>query len=212
MRFAGEPLRAPQGSCLGGEVERRLFLDDGRLLAGVPRQERDDAGREHEHGAGHERALVPLRRGLGDGVAAAVQQRAGACGGESGEDRQAERGAELLPRVQEPGGQACLVLADAGVGRRGQTGEYPAEADRDDEEAGQDVREVGAVDRDAREPVEAARSDQGAEEDDRLGADAGEQLRGDAGGDDEAAGQGQVGDAAGLASRVPGGPRRVLRL
>jgi hypothetical protein len=42
-----------------------------------------------------------------------------------------------------------LVLADAGVGRRGQTGEDAAEADRDGQEAGQDVRDVGAVDGDS---------------------------------------------------------------
>src|SRR6266542_5418720 len=93
------------------EVERRLFLDDGcRRLTGVPRQERDDASGEHEHGTGHQSTLVPVRRRLGNGVVAAVQQRAGAGGGEGGEDRQAEGGAELLPGVQESGGEPGLVL------------------------------------------------------------------------------------------------------
>jgi hypothetical protein len=88
-------------------------------------------------------------RGLGDGVVAAVEERAGAGGGQGGEDRQAEGGAELLARVQESGGETGLVLADPGVGRRGQTGEDAAEADRDGQEAGQDVRDVGAVDGDS---------------------------------------------------------------
>jgi hypothetical protein len=47
--------------------------------------------------------------------------------------------------------------------------EDAAEADRSDEEAGQDVRDVGAV-RDPGEPVEAAGPDHGPDEDDGLGA------------------------------------------
>jgi hypothetical protein len=53
-------------------------------------------------------------RRLGDGVVAAVEQRVAACGGEGGEDCQAKRRTELLPGVQEPGRQACPVLADSG--------------------------------------------------------------------------------------------------
>jgi hypothetical protein len=52
-----------------------------------------------------------------------VQQRAGAGGGQGGEDRQAEGSAELLPGGQESGGETGLVFVDAGVGRRGQIGE-----------------------------------------------------------------------------------------
>ena len=173
----------------------RLFLDHRRALTRVRGERRDDRRREHEDRAGQERPLVAVSRRLGDRVVAGVLQRVGASGGERGEDRQTERGAELLAGVQEPGGEAGLVLVDAGVRRRRGAREDAAQADRGDHEAGQDVRDVRAVDRDPREPVEAAGRDQGADEDDRLGADAGEQLRGDAGRDDEAAGQRQVGDA-----------------
>jgi hypothetical protein len=108
---------------------RLLCLDDGRRLACVPCQERDGSGREHEQGADHERALVPVGRRLRERRVPGIKQRAPAGGGERGEDRQPERGAELLSRVQEPGGETGLLLVDAGVGRRSQTGEDPAHAE-----------------------------------------------------------------------------------
>ena len=147
----GQPGRVGEGTacgsltCLGREVECRLFLDHRLALAGVRGEDRDGRGREHEAGARHERALVAVGRRLSDGVVADVEQRVGACGGEGGEDRQAERGAELLPGVQESGRQAGPVLADAGVRRRRDAREEAAEADRGDQQAGQDVRDIGAV-------------------------------------------------------------------
>jgi DNA-binding CsgD family transcriptional regulator len=48
-------------------------------------------------------------RRLGDRVVAAVEERAGAGGGEGGEDRQAEGGAELLPGVEESGVRRALA-------------------------------------------------------------------------------------------------------
>jgi hypothetical protein len=76
-----------------------------------------------------------------------MEQRTCAGGGQGRENRKAEGGAKLLPGVQEPGGETGLVLLDAGVGCGGQTGEDAAQADGDDQETGQDVGDVGAVDR-----------------------------------------------------------------
>jgi hypothetical protein len=59
--------------------------------------------------------------------------------GDGEEDRQAERGADLLTGVQESGRQAGLVLVDPGVGRRGRADEEPADAEACDQEAGQEV-------------------------------------------------------------------------
>ena len=77
-----------------------------------------------------------------------MEQRVGACGGERREDRQAEGSAKLLARVQESGCETGLVLADTGVGRGGGADENRAEAEGGDQESRQDVRDVGAVDRD----------------------------------------------------------------
>src|SRR5205823_11844330 len=135
--LVGEP---PGGSptSLGRKVERRLLLD-GRCFACVAGQERNDAGRQHEGGARHQRPLVPVGRRRGDAVAG-VRQRGGARGGEGGQDRQAEGGAELGTRVQESGRETGLVLADARVGRGGDTGKDGTEPERRDQEPGQDVR------------------------------------------------------------------------
>ncbi len=125
--------------------DRAPALPRRRCLAGVGRQERDDTGREHEAGAGHERALVPVGRRLGDAVVAGAKQPVGVRGGQGGEDRQAQRGAELLARVQEPRRETGPVLADTGVRCRGRADEDSAEAERGDQQAGQDVGDVGAA-------------------------------------------------------------------
>ena len=134
-------------TCLGREVERRLFLDRRLALAGVRGEDRDSRGREHEAGADDERALVAVGRRLGDCVAG-MEQRVGPCGGEGGEDRQPDRAAELLTGVQEPGREAGPFLADSGIRRGGDAREDAAEADRGDQELGQDVRDIRAADRD----------------------------------------------------------------
>ena len=51
---------------------------------------------------------------------------------------EAERRAELLRGVEQPGGEARLVLADAGVGGCGQPAKTPP-MPSDDQQAGQDV-------------------------------------------------------------------------
>ena len=69
---------------------------------------------------------------------------------------------------QQPGREPGLVLVDARVGRGRGADEDRAEAEGDDEEAGQDVAYVRAVHRDARQPVEAAGFDQRAGDDEQL--------------------------------------------
>ena len=100
------------------------------------------------------------------------------------EDREPERAADLLGGVEQRGGEAGLVGGHAGVGGGGDGDEHGAEAERHDHHARQQVGDVGAVDGDPREPVHAAGGDQRAADDQRPRADAGQELRGDAGGDD----------------------------
>src|SRR6266508_1559246 len=70
-----------------------------------------------------------------------------------------------------------------------------AVADRHEDHPGEQVGEVGPVDGDPREPVDAAGGEQRAGDDHRSRSDAGQQLGGNAGGDHGREGQRQVGDA-----------------
>ena len=95
-------------------------LDDrGGGLTAVGRQESHDGRREDDERADQECALVAVGRGLSEAVAGA-QDRLRLCGGDRREDRQPERGTELLAGVEQPGGETGLVLVDAGVRRRRQ--------------------------------------------------------------------------------------------
>jgi hypothetical protein len=76
-----------------------------------------------------------------------VQQQRGLRGCDRREDRETERTAELRTGVQESGGETRLVLVDPGVRRRRRADEDGAQAEGDDEQSGQDVRDVGAAGR-----------------------------------------------------------------
>src|SRR6185437_2130303 len=95
-----------------GQFRRRNLLavrrgaggaDDGLAVA-VGGAHSDDGGAEQEDRAGQQ-GTVEARgeRGIGRGVRG--QQRAGTGGGDGGEDRQPEGGAQLLGGVQQAGGE-----------------------------------------------------------------------------------------------------------
>src|SRR6266851_5871954 len=131
-----------------------------RFAACVGGAQRDDGGGEQEDRAGQQGALVAAgerggRRGAGG------EQGAGARGGDGGEDRQPERGAELLGGGEQAGGEPCLVGGDAGVGGSGDGDQDGAQPDRHDDQAGQQVGEVGAVDGDAGQVVDPGGGDEG---------------------------------------------------
>ena len=93
-----------------------------------------------------------------------------------------------------PGGQAGLVVLDARHRGDRHRHEREAEADRGQQRREQDVGHVVAVRRDLREPDQPARGQQQAGDQHRLEAEAGRQPGGQAGRDDDAAGQRQVGE------------------
>ena len=125
-----------------------------------------------------------------------AEQRGCAGGGDGGEDRQAEGGAELLGGVQQACGQPGLVLRDAGVGGGGDGDQDGADPECHDHQPGEEVLGVGAVGRDAGQVPGPGGGDQRAGDDHRAGAGAGEELGGDPGGDDDAGGDREVGRAA----------------
>ena len=95
------------------------------------------------------------RRGL---RVARCEPRADGAPGRSRARRTQRCRARRRPRgcVDQCGGEAGLVGWDAGVGGGGDTDEHRTEAERHDHQARKQVGEVGAVDGDAGEPVEAA--------------------------------------------------------
>ena len=98
-------------------------------LAGVGGHEGDERGGEHEPRTDQEGALEAGGEGE-RGVAARVEDGVGACGGDGGEDGEAERAAELHGGVEQPGRDARLVGWDAVGGRGGDAGEDGAGAER----------------------------------------------------------------------------------
>jgi hypothetical protein len=87
---------------------------DAGLAAAVGGAQCDDGGGEQEGRAGQQGALETCgERGIPWSVRG--EQRAGACGGDGGEDRQPERGTQLLGGVQQAGGEPGLVLGDAAL-------------------------------------------------------------------------------------------------
>ncbi len=137
---------------------------------------------------------------LGQGRAG-CEQVAGARGRDRGEDREPERGADLLGGVEQRGGEPGLIGRHAGVRGRGDGHKHRADAQRHDHQAGEQVGEVGAADRDPGQVVQAPRRDQRAGDDHRSRPNPGQQLGGDASGDGDADGERQ-GGAAGLQRRV----------
>jgi hypothetical protein len=118
----------------------------------------------------------------------------GAAGRQRCEDGESECAAELLRGVQQRGSEPAFVDRNAGVGGGGDADEHWAEAERENEHAGEQVVQVGAVDRDSREPVHAGRGDQSAGDDHRSCPDAGQELGGNAGGDPDREAQREVGE------------------
>src|SRR6266516_5949041 len=90
----------------------------GRLAAGVGGAQPDDGGGKQEERAGQQGALETTgKRFVRPGVRG--EQGAGTRGGDGGEDRQAERGAELLGGSQQARGESGLVRRDTSVGGGG---------------------------------------------------------------------------------------------
>ncbi len=124
-------------------------------------------------GAGHERGDLGLRL-----VAAG--------GAEDGDqDRQAERAADLLGGVEQPGGCARFVVGDAGDRGQGQRDEGEAEAEAEQAHRPEHPAEVAAVGLDLGEPEHRQGGEPGAGDQDRLRADPGQQRLGGAGGDQD---------------------------
>jgi hypothetical protein len=93
-------------------------VDDGLAVA-VGGARRDEGGGEQEDRAGQQGAVEACgKRGIGRGVRG--EQRAGARGGDGGEDRQPESGTQLL------GGRQEQQLAAAGSQQRSGSGGHEA--------------------------------------------------------------------------------------
>ena len=88
-----------------------------RRLAG-DQHGREDRAEDREAGADDERALEALGERDRHATSPPAASVVGAAVGDRGEDRQAERAADLLRRVDQPGGQAGLVRLDARSRRR----------------------------------------------------------------------------------------------
>ena len=92
----------------------------------------------------------------GEGVVEAVDERRRVArarrrrrpaGGDRREHGEAERAADLLRRVEEAGGEALVLVLEAGRRDQRQRHEDGAHPERREEHRGQHVRQVGAVDR-----------------------------------------------------------------
>src|SRR5215217_4758777 len=163
--------------------------------------DREDRAGDRYPGAGEEGVLEALgqrdRRRLAGGHGVV-----GTAVGDGGEDRQAERAADLLRRVDQARGQTGLVRLDAADRSDGHRDEREAEADRGEQRREQDVADEAAVHADLREPDQAGGGDDQAGDQHRLEAEAGDQWGARAGCEDDADGERQVRDA-GLECRVP---------
>ena len=117
-----------------------------------------------------------------------------ACGRDGRQDREPERAADLLVRVDETRLEPRLPVAGAGEGgdRHGHEGE--AETDPDQDEADEEVAEVRAVDRDLREVRESAGQEEHSCGQHRLDSGSGHERLGHAGRDDCRQGDGEVAD------------------
>ena len=93
-------------------------------------------------------------------------------GGDRREHSDAERASDLLRRVDQPGGEAGLGVAHSGQRGDRDRHEREAQSDRDQEEAGQQVGRVRAVDRDLCEVDEPGGEHRHAGDQHRLDADA----------------------------------------
>ncbi len=74
-------------------------------------------------------------------------ERRGVAGRDRREDREPERTADLLRGVEQPRGEALVLVLEPGRRDQRQRHEDGAHAERGEDERGQDVGEVGAVDR-----------------------------------------------------------------
>lgn len=182
------------GSCRHESLRRHAAC-----LAGA---QREDGGCERDDDAGQQRPLEA--GGERDGWRrVGCQQLAGAGGGDGGEDRPAERPADVLAGVEERGSQIGLVGGYVGSGGGHGGYEDGAEIDRHDAHAREPVAEAGAVDRDAREDIEAGGGDQTAGDDDRSCARAAPELGGDAGGDADTDAEAKARRTGGRSSFAP---------
>ena len=186
------------------------------VLAAVARGDHhrgEHRSEDGEPGADEERVVEALGEGHRRVAHAGGERVARAAVRHRGEDRQAERAAHLLGGVDQAGGESGLVGPRAGHRGDRHGHEREAETPPDDERREQHVGDVAAGRRDLREPHEAARDQQHAGDQRGLEAHARHELRGDAGADDDAQRERQVGDARSSArrSRAPAACRATGR-
>src|SRR5215217_9190670 len=163
--------------------------------------DREDRAGDRYPGAGEEGVLEAL--GQRDrGRLAGGRRVVGAAVRHGGEDRQAERPADLLRRIDQARGQTGLVRLNPADRRDRHRDERQAEADRREQGREQDVADEAAVHVDLREPDKPGGGDEQAGDQHRLEAEAGDQWGARAGCEDDADGERQVRDA-GLECRVP---------
>src|ERR671911_490246 len=160
------------------------FAPSGGLgvLAARPRGDqggREDRAEHRERRAHDERDLEALGEGVGERrrvAARGLHQLVGARIRDGDEDGQAERAADLLRRVDEPGREPRLLRRHAAHRADGHRHEREAEADRRQQRREQDVADVAAAHGHLGEPDERDGGEHEARDEHRLEADLGHQA------------------------------------
>ena len=173
-------------------LERRCLLV--REVTSANEEERDENADERDRRARPERRLEPVRqrnrlRNTGSDVVRRGRDR------DRREDRDADRAADLLRRVDQSGCETGLVWLRPRDRRDRDRHERERHAEPDDEEAREQVGPVRAVDRDLREVEQPDRHQRHPEDERRLDADARDGRRSDVRPDDRRAGDRQVAEA-----------------
>ena len=154
-----------------------------RRGGGAARASSDEAG-EHE------------ARAAGEGPVEAVHERRLRAAGraarrERAQDREPERTADLLRRVEEAGRETLIGVLEPRRRDERQRHEDGAEPERGEQDRRHDVGDVRPVHRDAREQHHAERGDDHPDDGDRPHADPRRELRRETGRDDDPGGERQ---------------------
>ena len=137
----GTRVRSPVGALSSRRPRPRPRPRPRARRAAAQHDRRDDERRDRERRGERERGAVAVdQRGGVGGAARAV-------GRDGRQDRDAERAADLLGRVDEARREAGVLGRDAGHRERHQRGDDEAGADAHQQQRGKDVDEVAAVDR-----------------------------------------------------------------
>src|SRR5215211_6064378 len=155
--------RKAKPCCHEGGTETRARLGRGNLsdlrldaqVAAPEDEQRRDDRRHRDAERDPERERGSRRERVGAGVAAA-QLGVRAARGNRRQDRESERTADLLRRVDQPGGEPGITPGHAGERRDRDRHEGESEPDAEHDEARQQVADVRAVGRDLREVEKAA--------------------------------------------------------